>query len=105
MGDNMNIGSRITNLRKKKQETQESLAKKLFVSEKTIASWESNRTEPSLEMLVKLSEILDCSVAYFVYGDNTKSDIETEIRIKLSEKQLSFINFLILFLIYDKIFN
>lgn len=81
----MNLGNRITKLRKNKNLTQDSLAEKLFVTNKTISSWESNRTEPSLETIIKLSEILECSASYLIYGDVTRSDIETEIKIKLSE--------------------
>ena len=83
----MNIGERITKLRKNKNITQLELANDLFVTDKTISSWETNRTEPSLEMLVRLSEILDCSVGYLIYGDNPKSDIETEIKIKITESE------------------
>ena len=65
----MHIGDRISKLRLSKKLSQEELAKKLFVSSKTISSWETNRTEPSLEIIVKLSEILDCSVIYLIYGE------------------------------------
>ena len=80
----MHIGDRISKLRLSKKLSQEELAKKLFVSSKTISSWETNRTEPSLEIIVKLSEILDCSVIYLIYGDIKKNDIETEIKIKIT---------------------
>lgn len=79
----MNIGKRINKIRKEKNITQNDLAHKLYVTDKTISSWENNRTEPNLEMLIKISEILECSVGYLVYGDDTKNDIETEIKIKL----------------------
>ncbi len=81
----MNVGSRISNLRKEKNLTQQELATKLFVTDKTISSWESNRTEPGLEMLIRLGEALDCSVSYLIYGDIDKNDIETEIKVKLSK--------------------
>lgn len=83
----MKIGERLKELRNKKKITQVDLANKLYVTDKTISSWESNRTEPSLEILVNISEILDCSVGYLIYGDNPKSDIETEIKVKISEKE------------------
>lgn len=82
----MNVGEKISKLRKSKGLTQLDLAEKLFISDKAISSWEQNRTEPSLEMLVKISEIFDCSIGYLVYGDNPKSSVETEIKIKISEK-------------------
>lgn len=90
----MNLGSRITKIRKIKKITQQDLAQKLFVTDKTISSWESSRTEPSLDMVVKLSDILDCSPSFLIYGDTKSSDIETEIKIKLSEDE--FKNFRLL---------
>lgn len=88
----MNLGSRISELRKEKKITQKQLADKLFVTDKTISSWESDRTEPGLEMLIKLSEVLDCSVGYLIFGDNPKIDIETEIKVKLTENEYKYIN-------------
>ncbi len=83
----MNLGTRITNLRKLKKLTQQELADKLFVTDKTISSWEANRTEPNLEMIIRLSEILESSAAYLIYGNNEKNDIETEIRVKTSKEE------------------
>lgn len=83
----LSIGSRITNLRKSKKWTQLDLANKLFVTDKTISSWESNRTEPSLETIVKLSELFDCSTSYLIYEDTEKINIETEIKIKISSEE------------------
>lgn len=87
MGDSMDLGKRISCLRKERKITQAELANLLYVTDKTISSWESGRTEPSLEMLIKVSEILQCNVSYLIYGKNIKSDIETEIKIKITEKE------------------
>lgn len=83
----MSLGNRIANLRKGKKWTQSDLANKIFVTDKTISSWESNRTEPSLETIIKLSELLDCNVSYLIYGNTKKNDIETETKIKLSKSE------------------
>ena len=88
----MNCGKRISDLRKQKNLTQKELADILFVSDKAISSWELNRTEPSLEFVMKLSEVLECSVSYLIYGDNQKNDIETEIKIKLTENEFKYLD-------------
>lgn len=88
----MNIGERISKLRTLKKLSQEELAERLFVSNKTISSWETNRTEPGLENIVKLSEILDCSVVYLIYGDIKKNDLETEIKIKVTKDKFNSLN-------------
>ena len=60
----MNIGSKIVELRKKKKLTQQQLGELLCVTDKTISSWELNRTEPSIEDLKKISETLECGLNY-----------------------------------------
>ena len=88
----MNYGERITKLRQNKHITQRELASKLYVTDKTISSWESNRTEPSLEMIVRLAEILECRASYLLYGDNFKDNIEMEIKVKLTEEEYYNLN-------------
>ena len=81
----MSIGDKLCKLRKRKGSTQLDLARKLFIPDKVISSWKRNRTEPSLEILVKIAKILDYSIGYLVYYDNSKTDVETEIQITKDE--------------------
>ena len=83
----MNYGERISMLRQNKNITQKELASRLYVTDKTVSSWELNRTEPSLEMIIKLSEILECSASYLLYGGNIKDNVEMEIKIRLTKKE------------------
>ena len=85
----MTFGDRLKKLRTNKNMTQEDLANKLFVSSKTISSWESNRTEPSFDLIIKLADLFECYYSYLIYGDTKKSDIETEIKIKLEKDEFS----------------
>ena len=55
----MNIGENIANLRKNQNLTQESLAKLINVSPKTISSYETNRSLPSLDILISISKALN----------------------------------------------
>ena len=64
----MSLGKRIAEARKQKNLSQKDLAEILFVSNNTISSWETDRAEPSLELLVKLSEILCCSISVLIHG-------------------------------------
>lgn len=91
----MNVGKRIAQLREKKKMTQKELAHRLFVADKTISSWESGRTEPNLEAILQLSEVLDCSASFLLYGDVVKNDVETEIKIKLTEEEYQNLKLLV----------
>ena len=83
----MNLGERICKVRQDKHITQRELADLLFVTDKTISSWESNRTEPNLEMIIRLSEVLECTTSYLLYGDSINDNIEMEIKVKLSKEE------------------
>jgi len=83
----MNYGTKISKLRKSKNITQSSLAEKLYVTDKTISSWESNRTEPSLEMIIELSKILECNISYLLLDNDNEDNIEMEIKIKLNKEE------------------
>ena len=46
--------------------TQELLAKQMELGRRTIGSWEKGKTIPSLDNLIELSNVLDCTVEYFL---------------------------------------
>jgi transcriptional regulator with XRE-family HTH domain len=57
----LRIGEQIRERRLNKKMTQKSLAEKLGVSDKTISSWETGRTLPDVELLLKLGDLLESS--------------------------------------------
>lgn len=54
------IGKRIKELRDERGLTQTELADLLGVSQKTISSWEVDRTEPKMGMIEKVCAVLNC---------------------------------------------
>ena len=63
------IAKNLVNLRKKHNMTQNELAEKLFVTRQTVSGWENDRTQPDVEMLCKISEVLEVSVEDLIYGE------------------------------------
>ena len=82
------IGERIKNARKNLGYTQESLANMLYFSDKTISSWEKNRTKPDIASLCLLSEKLNTSIDYLLYGNKKVINQELEIKIKVNYIEL-----------------
>lgn len=78
------IGERIKKTRKNLGYTQEDLANMLYFSDKTISSWEKNRTKPDIASLCLLSEKLNTSINYLLYGDKKVINQELEIKIRLT---------------------
>ena len=66
------LGDKIKEIRKRKNISQQELADKLFVSDKTISSWEKNRTEPNLDMIVKICDIWYIAIQYLLNSDDYK---------------------------------
>ena len=59
------IGEKIKNKRKELNLTQEYLAKELNISRQAVSKWEKGLSEPSMDNLVKLSEIFGVDIDYF----------------------------------------
>ena len=76
------LGEKIKKLRIENNLTQEELADKLYVSNKTISSWECDRTIPDINMLFKLSSIFHCNL-YSLLDQNYYNNVPLEIEIKL----------------------
>lgn len=67
------IGSRVKQLRKAHHLTQEQLAEKLSVTSKHISSIERGVSSLSMEKMIELNNIFDCTLDYLITGKN-KSD-------------------------------
>lgn len=56
------FGQRLSRLRKEKGLTQEDIASKITISPQAVSKWENGNSEPDLDTLDKLADILGCSV-------------------------------------------
>lgn len=64
----MTIGKRITILRKQNDMTQSELAKKVYVSPKTVSKWENDYGLPDLKTIPLLAESLQVDIDYLLTG-------------------------------------
>lgn len=76
----MSIGSNIKDKRKKAGYSQVELATKLGVSDKTISSWEIDRTEPNIGMIEKLCVVLECKKSALI-GTNITDNEERALEL------------------------
>lgn len=75
---------KLQELRKESNITQEKLAKKLGVSRSTVAMWETGKSEPDQEILIKICDYFNVSTDYLLG--------KTEIRAAQKEELLPFDN-------------
>ena len=62
------IGKNIRQLRNAQNMTQDELAERLFVTRQTVSNYETGKSRPDVEMLVKISEILETDIHQVIYG-------------------------------------
>lgn len=62
------IGTRIKELRKKRNISQEDLANELYVSRQTISKWESDIVSPDIKNIEMISKYFDVSADYLING-------------------------------------
>lgn len=79
----MNLGNKLSKLRKKAKLSQELLADMIGVSRQTISNWELNITIPDADHIKKISKIFDISIDELL--DNDIRDI-MERKISNTEK-------------------
>jgi len=60
----MSFGSRISQVRKEKGMSQEQLAKALEATPTTVGRYERDEVKPSIEVAVKIAQILEVSLDY-----------------------------------------
>ena len=81
------LGSRLRELRKQQGFTQKALARRINKSKSAIASYESDRQMPPLEVLISIASVLNVSLDYMVGFEKHIAHWEG-----LSEAQISIIN-------------
>jgi transcriptional regulator with XRE-family HTH domain len=96
----LDIGSKIIQLRKKKNWSQTDLSKEIKVSRTIIGNYERNENMPSVEILLKIAKAFDVSVDFLI-GEAEASNLDKAVlqRIydieKLDEDTKSKLFFLI----------
>ena len=84
--NSLNIGERITQLRKQKGWSQNDLAKAIEASRDMIGKYERNDNLPSVEVAFKLADIFEVSVDYLLgKGQHASYDKETIKRLESIE--------------------
>lgn len=65
------IGKNIRTLRERKGLTQDQLAEKLFVTRQTVSNYETGRSRPDIDTLLRIAEILGVDIHTVLYGPQT----------------------------------
>ncbi|MDA3977363.1 XRE family transcriptional regulator [Enterococcus hirae] len=103
MENHMNFGETLQTKRKAEGLTQEDLANKLLVSSKTISNWETNKTTPDIDNVIRISRLFDISLNNLLLeGSTMVENIKKKAEIKQSKVYLacsSITNLVFLFIL------
>lgn len=86
--DQKKIGLFLKELRKEKNITQEVLAEKLNVSNRTVSRWEKGNNMPDISLLVELSKFYHVSIPEIIDGERKSEEMDQETRdtaVKMAE--------------------
>ena len=63
------VGKNIRLQRTKQGISQETLAEQLYVSRQTVSNYETGKSYPDIDMLVKIAEVLKVDISVLIYGE------------------------------------
>ncbi|MFD0590928.1 helix-turn-helix domain-containing protein [Paenibacillus sp. GCM10027627] len=81
----MVFGEKLKNERKNKGWSQEELAEKLFVSRQSISKWENGQNYPSIETIIKVSDLFGMTI-----DELLRSDEELKSKVINDSRQLAY---------------
>lgn len=90
--------NRIKQLREENKWTQLELSRKMDCAMSSIAMYEKGDRKPSMEVLIKLSEIFNCSIDYLLGKSDIKNpgqqidDVLNEAMIGMSKEEYEALN-------------
>ena len=81
--DQKKTGSFLRELRKEKQLTQEQLAERFGVTNRSVSRWETGSNMPDLSILVELADFYDVDIRDIIDGERKGEDMNKEEKERL----------------------
>lgn len=83
----MQISQTLKVKRKERSLTQAQVAEKIFVSQKSVSNWETGKTYPDIDSLIRLAKLYDLSLDNLLLeGSDIVEDIKEKAELKSLEK-------------------
>ena len=77
--DQIKIGGFLKQLRKEKGLTQEALAERLLVSNRTVSRWETGSNMPDLDVLVELAKVHEVELSELLNGERSQQKMDKQL--------------------------
>lgn len=83
------VGERLTDLRNKNNMTQEEFAEYMCVTRQSVSKWETDKTYPDVEKLIKIAELYNVTLDYLIRGEESVSYVESDNVAQSNESELN----------------
>lgn len=84
------LGERITHYRKKKGLSQEKIAEYLGISRQAVTKWESDKSNPSTENLIRLAELFGIALEELVSNGTNEEPFSSGKKEKTSRTEITY---------------
>ncbi len=84
------IGKRIKKRREERQLTQEQLAEQLHVTRQAVSNWENAKTQPDIDTLLRLAEVLELPAEELLYGEKRDGSAISDSSLDHAKKGIGF---------------
>ena len=78
--DQMKIGTYLKELRKEKNLTQEQIAEKFCVSQRSVSRWENGYTMPDISILIELADYYDVDLREILNGERKANNMNEDLK-------------------------
>lgn len=92
------IGKNIRDLRIQKNMTQDQLAEKLYITRQTVSNYETGKSRPDIDMLMRIADTLGADIHQVLYGSQPPADQQNKLRLMVGGGLTLFIGILCLIL-------
>ncbi len=78
--DPIRIGAFLKELRKERNMTQEAIAGKFGVTQRSVSRWENGTTMPDISVLIELADFYDIDIRDLLRGERKSEDMDTDLK-------------------------
>ena len=78
--DPIRIGAFLKELRKERNLTQEALAGKFGVTQRSVSRWENGTTMPDISVLIELADFYDIDIRELLRGERKSENMDTDLK-------------------------
>lgn len=78
--DPIRIGAFLKELRKERNMTQEAIAGKFGVTQRSVSRWENGTTMPDISVLIELADFYDIDIRELLRGERKSENMDTDLK-------------------------